>query len=127
MRDECVAWWVEAMTGGRYRCLNIRRTADELQLHHKSNDHQSLNVTIISSNFINTIYASRPPNAFSMFCIMVVLSAKNQSYNNNNKTWMLKLILPGYSTLCVLTPEYHVARSMLTLTYYKGACRQIHN
>lgn len=33
-------------------------------------------MTIISSNFINTIYASRPPNAFNMFCIMNVLSAK---------------------------------------------------
>lgn len=33
-------------------------------------------MTIISSNFISTIYASRPPNAFNMFCIMNVLSAK---------------------------------------------------
>lgn len=33
-------------------------------------------MTIIASNFINIIYASRPPNAFSMLCIMIVLSAK---------------------------------------------------
>lgn len=71
------------------------------ELRHKSNDHQSLNVTIISSNFINTIYASRPPNAFNMFCVMIVLSAKIiltvTIIKHGGSHW-------SHSALCVVTP-----------------------
>lgn len=42
------------------------------ELRRKSNDHRSLEVTIMTSNFINAIHASRPPNAFNMFCIMII-------------------------------------------------------
>lgn len=48
------------------------------ELRRKSNDHTSHEVTIISSNFINAIHASRPPNAFNMFSIMIVSQLKSQ-------------------------------------------------
>lgn len=77
-----VGVWDEGLTrdkpGRRCCTLHSRRAAEELQcrdsikLHHKSNDHQSLNTTIISSNFIKTIYASQAPNGFNMFCIIIL-------------------------------------------------------
>lgn len=94
-RDEAsAAMWRPSESQLRFACSGVslyfcgewsgsRTSGEQLmkctaELRHKSNDHRSLKVTIMTSNFINAIHASRPPNAFNMFCIMIISQLSSQ-------------------------------------------------